>query len=75
MLLLEGEWIVVQVATDEDFVPGQGPPLTKYLGVESSRPTIGSKPDRSELRDPNDAAATYMRQAETSHKPSRSEAE
>ncbi|GAQ91092.1 hypothetical protein KFL_007260070 [Klebsormidium nitens] len=64
-----------EVATDEDFVPGQGPALMKYLGVESSRPTLGSKPDRSELKDPNDAVATYMREAETSHKPSRSEAE
>eukprot|EP00243_Klebsormidium_subtile_P001688 TRINITY_DN130_c0_g2_i1.p1 TRINITY_DN130_c0_g2~~TRINITY_DN130_c0_g2_i1.p1 ORF type:complete len:171 (-),score=30.38 TRINITY_DN130_c0_g2_i1:102-614(-) len=64
-----------EVAVDEDFVPGQGPVLMKYSGVESSRPMLGSKPDRSELIDPNDPVATYMRGAETSHKPSRSEAE
>lgn len=67
--------VVVQVAVDEDFVPSQGPAFLKYSGVESSRPTLGSKPDRSESIDPNDPVATYMREAETSFKPSRSEAE
>jgi hypothetical protein len=65
----------LQVAVDEDFVPGSRTILNEYSGSKVVHPALGDKPDRSELRDPNDPVRTDERKVDISHKPSRSEAE